>query len=241
MLSYIFLRGKCGFCKEHISIQYPIVELLTGILFILLFLKFCNPFDPIFGLSGMNPISWYQAVLYAISILTTCLLIAIAGTDIIEKKVSDAHTFSLIGLGILSAIIYSVVTLIIFIKNTGMPVLNLEFFLICPITFAIADASIGFVAIELISRIGQFAIGARTFGEGDSYIAAGLGAVFGMLIGTSPIYDGAFLPTLYTLLTIFILSIIVQVFITLPINIKKLITQWMEMVTTNSSSMAMTP
>ena len=32
VLSYIFLRGKCGFCHEPISIQYPIVELLTGIL-----------------------------------------------------------------------------------------------------------------------------------------------------------------------------------------------------------------
>ena len=27
VLSYICLRGKCAFCKEHISLQYPIVEL----------------------------------------------------------------------------------------------------------------------------------------------------------------------------------------------------------------------
>ena len=29
VLSYILLGGKCGFCKEKISIQYPIVEILT--------------------------------------------------------------------------------------------------------------------------------------------------------------------------------------------------------------------
>ena len=34
ILSYIFLKGKCAFCGEKISIQYPIVELLTGLIFL---------------------------------------------------------------------------------------------------------------------------------------------------------------------------------------------------------------
>ncbi len=33
VLSYFLLRGKCRFCKEPISIQYPIVELLTALAF----------------------------------------------------------------------------------------------------------------------------------------------------------------------------------------------------------------
>jgi len=32
IISYILLKGKCAFCKEKISIQYPIVELLSGII-----------------------------------------------------------------------------------------------------------------------------------------------------------------------------------------------------------------
>ncbi len=40
VISYIFLGGKCRYCKTKISIQYPLVELLTGVLFLLLFLKF---------------------------------------------------------------------------------------------------------------------------------------------------------------------------------------------------------
>lgn len=40
VLSYIFQKGKCKDCKGHISIQYPIVELLTGILFLIIYLKF---------------------------------------------------------------------------------------------------------------------------------------------------------------------------------------------------------
>jgi leader peptidase (prepilin peptidase)/N-methyltransferase len=39
LFSWIALGGKCGFCKEKISAQYPIVELLTGIIFISLYFK----------------------------------------------------------------------------------------------------------------------------------------------------------------------------------------------------------
>jgi leader peptidase (prepilin peptidase)/N-methyltransferase len=31
VISYLFLRAKCSSCDTHISIQYPIVELLTGV------------------------------------------------------------------------------------------------------------------------------------------------------------------------------------------------------------------
>lgn len=33
VLSYLLLLGKCRFCKEPISLQYPIVELLSGLAF----------------------------------------------------------------------------------------------------------------------------------------------------------------------------------------------------------------
>jgi leader peptidase (prepilin peptidase)/N-methyltransferase len=39
IFSWLALGGKCAFCKEPISKQYPIVELVTGILFLALFVK----------------------------------------------------------------------------------------------------------------------------------------------------------------------------------------------------------
>lgn len=35
VVSYVFLRGRCVSCHTHISLQYPLVELLTGSLFAL--------------------------------------------------------------------------------------------------------------------------------------------------------------------------------------------------------------
>lgn len=35
VLSWVFLRGKCFGCKKPISMQYPIIELLMGVLFVI--------------------------------------------------------------------------------------------------------------------------------------------------------------------------------------------------------------
>lgn len=40
VLSYILLRGKCRHCNEKISIRYPIIEMLTGILFLGVYLTY---------------------------------------------------------------------------------------------------------------------------------------------------------------------------------------------------------
>ena len=50
IFSYIFLRGKCAFCKEKISIQYPIIEILTAILFAICFVKFGYEWKTIFAM-----------------------------------------------------------------------------------------------------------------------------------------------------------------------------------------------
>jgi len=39
LASWLALGGKCGFCKASISKQYPLVELLTGVIFLALYFK----------------------------------------------------------------------------------------------------------------------------------------------------------------------------------------------------------
>lgn len=40
LLSYIILKGKCRICKKPISVRYFIVELITGLLFLLIYQRF---------------------------------------------------------------------------------------------------------------------------------------------------------------------------------------------------------
>ncbi|MGL5416510.1 MAG: prepilin peptidase [Clostridium sp.] len=47
VFSWIFLRGKCRRCKEKISVRYPLIEVLTGVSYLLIFLKFGFSLDTI--------------------------------------------------------------------------------------------------------------------------------------------------------------------------------------------------
>lgn len=40
LLSFLFLHGRCRYCQKKISLQHPLVELATGLLFVLIFLYF---------------------------------------------------------------------------------------------------------------------------------------------------------------------------------------------------------
>jgi len=39
LLSWLMLRGRCSYCKAAISIQYPLIELLTGLLWLAIYAK----------------------------------------------------------------------------------------------------------------------------------------------------------------------------------------------------------
>jgi len=72
LFSWLFLGGKCAFCKEKISIQYPIVEVLTAIIFASVYLKL--------GLS-------YMALMVA---LTFSFLLVLSVIDYYTKMVPDS-------------------------------------------------------------------------------------------------------------------------------------------------------
>lgn len=47
VLSWVFLRGKCRYCKKPISWQYPAVEILTAVLFVISYLAWPLGFEPL--------------------------------------------------------------------------------------------------------------------------------------------------------------------------------------------------
>lgn len=50
ILSYLFLGGKCAYCKSRISIRYPIVEILSGLLFAAALWRFGISIETVFYL-----------------------------------------------------------------------------------------------------------------------------------------------------------------------------------------------
>lgn len=86
VLSYFLtFRGKCRSCGEKVSLQYPVVEALTAILFLIIFMAF-----------GISLKTLILMVLVSISIVI-CI------TDIKEEAVYDVHSW----IFIIAALIYS--------------------------------------------------------------------------------------------------------------------------------------
>lgn len=71
VLSFLALRGKCRTCKVPISVQYPLVELLMGLLYFALYLRF--------------DLSWQFA---GFAVLAT-LLVVIAGIDLWTMEIPN--------------------------------------------------------------------------------------------------------------------------------------------------------
>ena len=80
VFSYLGLRGRCKNCKAKISIQYPIVEFLTGLIFAMLFLKFQNI------LFWSTPVFIFSYAYYAAAF---SILIVIAVYDFRHKIIPD--------------------------------------------------------------------------------------------------------------------------------------------------------
>jgi leader peptidase (prepilin peptidase)/N-methyltransferase len=87
IISYYLLKGRCRYCNTPITQRYPLVELLTAFLSILVAWKFGVTEHTLLGL------------------IFTWILIALSAIDYDEMLLPDQLTMPLIWLGLLSSII----------------------------------------------------------------------------------------------------------------------------------------
>ncbi len=73
LLSFIYLRGRCRYCHKKISWQYPIVELISGLLWVLIFYKFALPAES----ASLAEKAGVLDIIYYIFILSVFLVIAV--------------------------------------------------------------------------------------------------------------------------------------------------------------------
>lgn len=93
LLSFLFLRGRCHFCKDKISWQYPLVELFTTILAAAVLY--------IYGFTAFS----------IIPIVTTFLLITLTVIDWREQLLPDVLTYAVLWLGLLQNTLFHVMPL----------------------------------------------------------------------------------------------------------------------------------
>lgn len=111
VLSYILLGGKCYFCKEKISIQYPIVELLTMLLFGISFVKFGIDIKTVFVLFWLSCFIIMTATDLKAKLVDCNIAIAMGLSGVIYNFVTggvEALVSSLIGL-VVGAIILELI------------------------------------------------------------------------------------------------------------------------------------
>jgi prepilin signal peptidase PulO-like enzyme (type II secretory pathway) len=80
LLSFIFLKGKCRWCHSPIGIHYPLVELTTGLMTLLIFYQF-------FLRSGIPPSGTIFNFVYIL--LITYALIGIFLSDLQYRTIPD--------------------------------------------------------------------------------------------------------------------------------------------------------
>ncbi|MEX1087039.1 MAG: prepilin peptidase, partial [Candidatus Paceibacterota bacterium] len=95
---YVLLRGACRGCKSKISLQYPLVELVTGLLFLAVWLTLSANFQfHIFNFQTLA-LTVLAPTLYYFVIFS--LLVVIFVYDLRHKIIPDVFSYSFAGLAL---------------------------------------------------------------------------------------------------------------------------------------------
>lgn len=156
VISYLLLGGRCRSCKTAIAWRYPVIELLSALLFLGIYLKF----GPDWRLAGYLPFAWAMLVISAI--------------DIEHYIIPDVISLPGLALGLLFALG----------ATFGLP-LDLSVFGPGDILsrWPLLDSAIGVIMgggfLWLAAWVGEKVFRQEAMGGGDIKLAAMIGAFFG--------------------------------------------------------------
>ena len=153
VISFLVTKGQCRYCDEKISWQYPIVESLTGLLFVALYWKFSLTIE-------------LGALMFLVS-----LLIASSVIDLKLQIIPNRITY----FGIVSGLICSLIFNYISIKSSLLGLLIPSGFLL--VIALITKGGMGIGDVKFAAMIGTF-IGAKF-----TLIGIFLGSLVGSIIG----------------------------------------------------------
>jgi leader peptidase (prepilin peptidase)/N-methyltransferase len=164
VLSYVILGGRCRNCKSKISIQYPLVELVSGIISVLLFIRF--------GIS-----------IYLLeNLLMLPVLISVFLIDLKTMYIYDKEVIFLLIIGVLNIVYLSIKNGSVYFSNLiSFGIVFSFFILVYLISKLIYKKEVfGFGDVFLASALGLFFKNAYIIPF--IMIAVILGAIIGIII-----------------------------------------------------------
>uniref|UniRef100_A0A7C4R535 Prepilin peptidase n=1 Tax=candidate division CPR3 bacterium TaxID=2268181 RepID=A0A7C4R535_UNCC3 len=156
LLSFVFLKGRCRDCQKKISLFYPFIELVTGILFVALFWRFWS------GYFDSDFVLFFIIHLFILSSWVVVFFYDWFYTIIPDKVVLPAILITFI-IGVLNLILKPINGIDIFIYNNNS---------IVPFILGIVIGGGFFLSLVLISR-------EKWMGWGDVKLGLLLGLVLG--------------------------------------------------------------
>jgi len=174
LFSWLFLRGKCSFCKSKISIQYPLIELISGLLFVILINKF--------GFS-------LPVILIAFSFLT---LLALSMIDFKYKMVPDslnllAMIFAIFGAWSINGVIINFQNAMLFAGGFTLLRFSLSYILTASLKNEADKTKTSW------NKHYQRYPFMEAMGEGDIMVGATMGALLGLKLTLFAIFLSALL------------------------------------------------
>ena len=158
LISFLLLRGKCAGCNATISIKYPLIEGLMGLLAVVMFVRF----------------GWsWEMLIYSI---LSALLLALSAIDLATYRLPNSITLT----GAIIAVLLTVVLrrdFFISMLLGGLTGLGLLIFMGFIGNLLFRKASLGMGDIKLAGMIGLFIGPAATVGM--FFLGVFLGALFG--------------------------------------------------------------
>ncbi len=157
LFSWIFLGGKCRYCKAPISKQYPIVEALNGVFYVLSYIFLCGGVSDISSDAGIGGLGLsFKLVGYMIMFSA---LIVVSWIDYEHQIIPDSMWIAILAGGIF-----------IVIDSLLIGDFNKTF---------IISRVIGFFTISGLFMLIALVTGGRAMGGGDIKLMAAVGFVLG--------------------------------------------------------------
>ncbi len=182
LFSFLFLRGRCAYCKSKLSMQYPIVEGGTGLLVLMAAQHYA------FTIFNIEPFLAARFVIDAIALAT---LVVIAAYDLRHKIIPDQLSITFALAGLISLVLRSV---------AGEWPTLMPLFVSTPRWMDLAAAPL--LALPL-AAIWYFSKG-KAMGLGDAKLVWGMSWFLGLVGGLSSIIFAfwfASIPSIYLLIT----------------------------------------